>query len=204
MARETYEWANLWWEHAEDFDSPRIIVIGDSITNGYRGQLQQKLNGLGVMVDLYAGSRSVEDEAYFKETEYVLGVHHGYNYKVIQLNNGIHGDHITADDYEKGYRRELELVKSLHPEAVLALATSTIYTPKGMEGKIDEERNRFILDRNEIVRRLADEYKLPLNDLFRVTSGHAEYAQPDTVHFTFEGYDALSTATAEFVKKYLA
>lgn len=204
MARETYEWANLWWEHAEDFNSPRVIVIGDSITNGYRGMLQQKLSNLGVMVDLYAGSRSIEDEAYFRETEYVLGAHHGYNYKLIQLNNGIHGSHISAEDFETGYRREIELIKALHPEAVLVLATSTIYTPKGKEGTIDEECNRYILERNAVVRRLSEEYGLPLNDLFYVTSGHAEYPQPDTCHFSSEGYDALSSAAAEFFRPYLA
>lgn len=201
MTRETYEWANLWWEHAEDFTSPRVIVIGDSITNGYHGPLQARLRDKGVMVDKYAGSRGIGDEAFFRELEYVLGPHQGYTYKIIHFNNGLHGGHLGADEYERGYRRAIKLIRELHPEATLMLAASTSITPKESAGKIDEAANRQVFERNAVVERLAREYALPYDELFTVAAG--KFPQPDTVHFTPEGYEALADAAAKRMSEFL-
>lgn len=35
-ALETFEWDNLWCEHADDSTKKRILIIGDSISFGYR------------------------------------------------------------------------------------------------------------------------------------------------------------------------
>ena len=29
---ETYEWDNVWWEHTEDRQAPRALIVGDSIS----------------------------------------------------------------------------------------------------------------------------------------------------------------------------
>ena len=34
---ETYEWDNVWWEHTEDRRAPRALIVGDSISCGFRG-----------------------------------------------------------------------------------------------------------------------------------------------------------------------
>ena len=33
---ETYEWDNVWWECADDCETPRVLYIGDSISCGTR------------------------------------------------------------------------------------------------------------------------------------------------------------------------
>ena len=38
--REYAEWNNNWWEEAGNFEARRVLLIGDSITNGYRNDVQ--------------------------------------------------------------------------------------------------------------------------------------------------------------------
>lgn len=203
MTREFYEWANLWWENAPDTASPRVMLIGDSITNGYKNAAQELLRKRGVLVDMAAGSRSVEDDALSAEINYVLGDIQGHKYKAIHFNNGLHGSHLTGVEYETGMRAAIKLIRSLRPEAALILVTCTVFTPKGSEGNVDPEKNAFVLERNAIIMKLADESGLPVDNLFAAVCGKAEYPQPDTVHYTEAGYKRLAESVAESVLPYI-
>jgi hypothetical protein len=203
MTREFYEWANLWWENAPDTTSPRVMLIGDSITNGYKNTVQELLRERGILVDMAAGSRSVEDPALFAELNYVLGDLQDHKYKAIHFNNGLHGSHLTGAEYETGMRAAIKLIRSLRPEAGLILVTCTVFTPKGSEGKVDPEKNVFVLERNAIIMKLADEFGLPVDNLFAAVAGKAEYPQPDAVHYTDIGYKHLAQSVAESILPYI-
>jgi len=193
------EWVNFWWENAPDNNADRVLLIGDSITGSYRSLVQDRFNAAGknVCVDAVYGSRGVEDESLFREIEYMLSPANGYDYKVIHINNGIHADYITPESYEAGMRRYIAAIALLRPNARLVLVTSTPYTLKGTEGRVDTERNGFILRRNGIVKRIAFEMGLEVDDLFAAVAGHAEYPQPDTVHFGDEGRTRLADTVYE-------
>ena len=203
MVREFYEWVNFWWENAPDTTLDRIFVIGDSITNGYRPILQRILKEKDILVDMTVGSRSVTDPALEAEFRYALGEANNFKYKLIQFNNGLHGSHLSANEYEIGMRKHIEIIKELQPQAVLILATSTPYTPKGSEGTIDLNRNKQVIERNEIIKKLSNELSLPLNDLFQAIAGKSEYPQPDEVHFTAHGYEYLAKITVEKLSMFL-
>ena len=203
MVREFYEWVNFWWENAPDTTLDRIFVIGDSITNGYRPILQRILKEKDILVDMTVGSRSVTDPALEAEFRYALGEANNFKYKLIQFNNGLHGSHLSANEYEIGMRKHIEIIKELQPQAVLILATSTPYTPKGSEGTIDLNRNKQVIERNEIIKKLSNELSLPLNDLFQAIAGKSEYPQPDEVHFTAQGYEYLAKITVEKLSMFL-
>jgi lysophospholipase L1-like esterase len=203
MTREFYEWVNFWWENAPDTEADRILVIGDSITNGYRPILQKNLKETDILVDMTVGSRSVEDPALEAEFRYVMGTANNFKYKLIQFNNGLHGSHLSAVEYEAGIRKHIQIIKELQPQAVIMLATSTPYTPKGSEGTIDMIRNKQVIERNEILKKLSSELYLPLNDLFSAIAGKTGYPQPDEVHFTNTGYELLAKITADLIKSVL-
>lgn len=203
MIREFYEWANLWWEDAPNMTAPRIMLIGDSITNGYKNAVQNLMHEYGVLTDMAAGSRSVADPALYAEIGYVLSDIHNHTYKVIHLNNGLHGSHLNAAEYEAGMRGIIAHISKLQPEAVLILATSTVYTPAGTEGTIDTDKNKQVLERNVIIGKLAAEYSLPVDDLFAAVAGKAEYPQPDTVHYTETGYKKLAESAVNSIKPYI-
>lgn len=203
MTREFYEWANFWWENAPDKTAQRIMLIGDSITNGYKNAIQNLLRDRGVLVDMAVGSRSVEDPALFAEINYALSEIHEHKYKVIHFNNGLHGSHLNSEDFERGLRNIITLIQTIQPEAVLILATCTVYTPLGSEGTIDIEKNKQVIERNAIIKKLADEFLLPIDDLFSAVAGNKEYPQPDTVHYTSEGYQQLAESATEILLRYI-
>lgn len=41
--REEIEWVNFRWDHALDTSLPRVLLIGDSIANGYHGTVSASL-----------------------------------------------------------------------------------------------------------------------------------------------------------------
>lgn len=203
MVREFYEWANLWWEDAPNMTAPRVMLIGDSITNGYKNTVQNLLRENGVLVDMAAGSRSVEDPVLFAEINYVLSDIQDHKYKVIHFNNGLHGSHLTSGEFETGMKKIISLIKTIHPEAVLMLATCTIYTPTGAEGTVDPVNNIQVLERNAIIKKLAAEYMLPIDDLFEAVAGKADYPQPDMVHYTEAGYKRLAESAVISLLPYI-
>jgi Lysophospholipase L1 and related esterases len=184
---EYAEWSNFWFENAPNKTAGRIMLIGDSITNGYRRPLQEKFKDSGTLVDMTVGSRGADNPSLYAEIEYAIGSLNGYKYKVVHFNNGLHANHLTADEYEQGMIHCIELIKKLQPEAVIILVTSTPYA--------DEDKNAYVHERNAIVKKLAVKYDLPLDDLFTAVTGDSEYPQPDGVHFTSVGYEHLA-ATA--------
>lgn len=181
---EYAEWANFWFEDAPSKNADRVMLIGDSITNGYRRPTQEKLKSFGILADMAIGSRGVDNPALYAEIEYAIGAVNGYKYKVIHFNNGLHASHLTAAEYENGMRHCIDLIRKLQPEAVIVLVTSTPYS--------DDSKNGLVIERNNIVKKLAIEYNLPLDDLFSAVAGKNEYPQPDGVHFTSVGYDCLA------------
>ena len=42
---EKFEWDDIWFDHATDAESKRIIVFGDSISVNYRFSLIEELRG---------------------------------------------------------------------------------------------------------------------------------------------------------------
>lgn len=192
---EYAEWANFWFENAPDDTAVRIVLIGDSITNGYRRIVQENLKEFGILVDMAIGSRGVDNPALFAELEYILGSANNKKYRAVHFNNGIHADHITGEAYENGMRDCISLIKKLQPEAEIILVTSTAYS--------DPAKNGTVIKRNDIVKKLAVEYGLPLNDLYAEVTCKPEYPQPDSVHFSAEGNERLAFAVSEKIKQVL-
>ena len=49
IVRETSEWANIWWDHADDPTMDRVLLIGDSISVGYTQPVIQRLQGIALV-----------------------------------------------------------------------------------------------------------------------------------------------------------
>jgi hypothetical protein len=43
--RERIEWTDIWVTDADKDDLPRVLLIGDSITRGYFGEVEKQLAG---------------------------------------------------------------------------------------------------------------------------------------------------------------
>lgn len=191
--REATEWLILRWEQAPDTTLPRVLLVGDSIANGYAGEVSRLLGGKA-HVDLLATSKSICDPALLKEVELATD---GYQHAVIHFNNGLHGGHLTDAQYEAGLRRLVARLRGLAPQAKLVWASSTsaVTLP---DKQLDPNLNPKIIHRNEIAARVMAELGLPIDDLYGVAATRNDW-HSDTLHFSAEGCTALAQAVSESV-----
>jgi hypothetical protein len=189
--RESTEWAILRWEQATDAKLPRVLLVGDSISNGYASHVSGLLKDKA-HVDLLATSKSVCDPAFLLELALATD---GYKHSVIHFNNGLHGWHLTDAQYEAGLRRMVAKLHELSPQAKLVWGscTSAVTLP---DKQLDLKSNAVVLKRNEIAARVMTDLGVPVDDLYAVIVDHCDW-HSDSLHFNQDGYAALAASVVK-------
>lgn len=193
IMREEYEWSNIWWDHADDADLKRVLLIGDSISVGYTQPVIDRLKDI-FHVDRLANSRSINDPALFKEINYMLSE---YQYEAIHFNNGLHGSHIPDDVYAYFLEHMVQLLIQYGHGAKLVWASSTPVTTPGDPSTPDTENNALVLRRNALAAGIMQKYNIPINDLNSIVAGRPELSAGDGCHYKAEGYALLGEAVAK-------
>jgi len=153
--REAIEWIVSYWYNANEDRLPRVMLIGDSICNGYQEKVRDELAGTAY-VSFYAGSKCVTDRSYLRELAYML---EEYEYEVIHFNNGLHS--LTTPGLQRwkdGLRAALQLIREKGRGAKIIWASSTPVNDPALAGRV-EKLNAIAL---EVMR----ENNIPVNDLF--------------------------------------
>ncbi|NLX96111.1 MAG: SGNH/GDSL hydrolase family protein [Rhodopirellula sp.] len=119
--RERIEWADIWVTDADKDDLPRVLLIGDSITRGYFGEVEKALAGKAYFARLTT-SKCVSDPFFPDEVQLLLKQ---YRFAVIHFNNGLHGWGYTEEQYRDGLVRLLETFEKHAAGAKLIWATTT-------------------------------------------------------------------------------
>lgn len=198
---EAKEWTNIWYDEAMDRKSLRAMLIGDSITAGYTIPVNAHL-GEGVRADSIAGSKGLDHPFYNEEID-LFARQMGFEYRVIHLNNGLHGFHLSVEEYENLYEQKVRWLMERFPGAPLTLATSTAILEKGPEKRIDPVKNAVVLARNEAVWRIARKYGLPVDDLYSAMLDHPEWRSEDGYHFNEEGRREQGRLIAGFLRTHI-
>jgi Lysophospholipase L1 and related esterases len=194
---ERYEWCDFWWEEAENDLKPRVLLIGDSITRGYRQYVNRLLKEIA-LVDMLATSRAVDNPALKQEIDYILG-QNPVGYQVVHFNNGLHGFHVDNDDY-KIYLEDILLhIKNRLGHNRIILATSTPVLKQGSLNELDSHLNSKVLGRNTIVQDLANKHQFEVNDLYASMYEKSEYRLNDGFHFNNDGQQAQAGLTANVI-----
>ncbi len=186
---ETTEWTNLWYEHANDSETPRVLLIGDSISMGYRHLVEENLGGK-YHVTCISTSKALDNPYLLRELS-LLTEQDDLTYSIVHFNNGAHGSHLNPDQYEAYYDRFIRTLKAMFPDAKFIMATTT--------HMMDDEYNRSSLLRNERAMKLAAKYELAVDDLYPVGAEHPELHCEDRVHFTDEGWAVLAKKVTEAI-----
>ncbi len=152
--REATEWIVSYWYNADCNDRPRVLLIGDSICNGYQPFVRDELAGTAY-VAFYASSKCVTDRSYLRELSYILDE---YDYAVIHYNNGLHSLLTDPLRWEAGLRAALQLIREKGKGAKLIWASSTPVDKPDAPEKVNAL--------NAIAARVARELNIPVNDLF--------------------------------------
>mgnify|MGYP004680288829 CR=1 FL=1 len=59
---ETFEWIHSWLDHTDRHDHPRVLLIGDSICNGYEEFVNRADLSLEEINRIFAGKREHHHE----------------------------------------------------------------------------------------------------------------------------------------------
>ena len=173
---------------------PWVLLIGDSVTNGYGGGVVKQLNGKA-NVDLWITPAWLGAEL-FQSAPAIVAMR---PYRVIHFNeSGLHAwaqGRIPEGQYGPLMRRYLQLLHKAAPQARLIWATTTPVTALGAPGKLDE-LDKLIAERNEICKPIMQQEGIPVDDLYGLLSLHLDLAKGDRFHWTDKAYGLLADAAA--------
>lgn len=190
---ETYEWDNVWWEHAKTEGIPRVLYIGDSISYATR-RVATGVSGGTIFFDGFGTSKAL-DNPYFKDSVRMFAKQQRER-RVVLFNNGLHGWHLSDKiEYAKYYEDMIcFLLDEFKDTPLILLLTTHVANPL---------RDQRVVERNDIVSKLAEKYNLPVIDLYSLTKMHEDMLSQDGVHLEKEGYHLLAEELVKNVKTYI-
>jgi len=178
---------------------PRVLLIGDSILGGYRGEVTKALAGKA-NVDAWINPYC-QSEHYNQLLAEVLAQ---APYDVIHFNMGLHGwpvGRIKEGTFEPLTKAYVQVIKYKLPKAKIIWASSTPVTVKGKPTELDGVINANIIEQNRMAAKVMAEMNVPVNDLYALLVGKLELARGDGFHWKGDAYKILSDA---IVQKILA
>ena len=151
----------------------------------------------------YKGSaKNIENASYYSDK------FHGYwqnGEKLVIINDSTKTDsgeyifEIDIADCVENFPEELE---KFFPKAQIILATTTPMNPVHPE-TINPRTTEEIVEYNRILKEVAREKGLPINDLFEESKEWGEEFYLDYCHLVEEGYERLAKKVTEAVSHYL-
>jgi hypothetical protein len=195
VRREATEWTNIWVAEATRTDLPRVLLIGDSICNGYHRGVEKELQGKA-LVAMLATSSAVGDPALTEQVRLLLK---SYKFAAIHLNVGLHGWDCTEEEYRREFPKLLTTIREAAPGAKLIWATSTPMRRVAPNLREFHPNNERVKARNKIVADLAARQGIPVDDLYGLVENHAEYWADDGVHYRPEGQAVQARQVAKSI-----
>lgn len=196
--RERIEWADIWVTDADKDDLPRVLLIGDSITRGYFGEVEKHLAGKAYCARLTT-SKCVSGPSFIDEVELLLK---HYSFAVIHFSNGLHGWGYSEEQYGEGLAGTVEAIRKSSVDAKLIWATTTPVRVGGNLQKFHERTDR-VKARNQLAAEIMKKRGIPSNDLFGLVTDHPDWYSGDGTHFNGAGKEAQGKQVAESVLKLL-
>lgn len=197
---ERIEWDDLWYQEADDTTCTRVLLIGDSITRGFRAMANQLLNEAGAVADQLATSKGLDNPFLIPLIDYAVAQQPGC--RVIQLCLGHHGGHQSGDEFREDYDRILAHMTAKYPDKKLVIASLTPVRDRTNLNELSA-RNDRVLVRREMTREMAEKYGLTYVDLYQPLVDRVEFFGPDGIHLLENGYKLLAETCVKIIKTLL-
>ena len=195
MSKKEYnEWVHLQCSEATGSGKPRVLLIGDSICNGYQPVVRSNLSGI-CFVDYLSTSYTLDSKMF---DALVFGLIKDSKYDLIHINQGLHGIHLNKRSYKSRFKK---LLSKINTKVIIATTT-----PAYKEGnkRNHPDWTKRVKVRNEALMELSKELNLPVNDLFAVAKSlKITDRAEDGVHYVESGYQVLGKAVSEIIKSNL-
>lgn len=191
--REDAEWTNLSFDRAENL--PRILLIGDSICNGYAPYVRDSFRGR-FAVDFFQTSEGTRHPNLARAIGFLLGRR---KYRLIHFNNGIHLHGAGIAEYGENLGRLFSLFRERGEKAELVFATTTPVHKREDPSVADGERTGLFRRYNQTAVSLCTRLGIPVDDLFR-TAWEGNLRKVDEFHFAEDGYRKLAQAVTACIE----
>lgn len=179
-----------------DASLPRILLIGDSIANGYLEPVRKALEGKA-NIDAWITPTHQGDKRLPAIVEEIAKQH---DYAIIHFNLGLHGwqkGRIPEGQFEPLTHALVQGLKRGAPKARLIWAATTPVTVKGEPGKLDPEVQPIIDAHNAMALKVMQEEGVAINDLGGLMLKHLDLAYGDMFHWKKEGMVFIVNAVTE-------
>ena len=196
IAREAIEWCNIWIPDSNGTKLPRVLLLGDSITQGYYSKVAELLRDKASVARLTT-SKSVGDPALLAEVAVVLDQ---CRFDVVHFNNGLHGWGYSEEEYQKHFPELVATIRKHAPKARLIWATITPVRVSGNVAKVAESTKR-VKARNKIALDYVTKEAISVDDLYSLVENHPEYSAKDGIHFNSQGIAVQAEQVAKQVLK---
>jgi lysophospholipase L1-like esterase len=184
-----------------DAKRPRVLLIGDSILNGYLKQVTAVLDGKAY-VDAWVNPYNQSEHL----NRLLAEVLANGPYDVVHFNMGLHGwqkGRIKDGTFEPLTKQYVEVIREKMPGAKIIWAGSTPVTVKGKPGELDPEINPVIVGHNRMAAKVMKEMNVPVNDFYSLLAQKLELARGDQFHWKPEAYQILAQTVTESVLREL-
>lgn len=182
---------------------PRVLLIGDSVMNGYRDDVCRLLKGKA-NVDAWVNPYYQASPGLSEMVRKALS---NGPYAVIHFNMGLHGwpkGRIPDGQFEPLMRDYIRAIRGNAGNARLIWASTTPVTRKGEPRALDPDINSTILEHNKMAAEVVREAGIPIDDLYSVGVAHLEFAKGDQFHWTVEGYHRMADSVADSILQAMA
>ncbi|MEI8290028.1 MAG: SGNH/GDSL hydrolase family protein [Verrucomicrobiota bacterium] len=175
---------------------PRVLLVGDSILNGYQGGVVKLLKGkanVDAWVNPYCQSE--------KFNSLLAEVLANGPYDVVHINLGLHGwqpGRIPQGRFEPLTKAFVEVIRQKCPKAKIIWASTTPIMLKG-KPELDPELNPIILEHNRLAAKVMAEEKVTVSDFYSLMAGKLELARGDQFHWNAAGSRILGEAVAKAI-----
>lgn len=186
----------------KDAKLPRVLLIGDSILNGYQGHATKLLAGKA-NVDLWVNPYNQSEHV----NKLLAEVLTNGPYDVVVFNMGLHGwqeGRIKLGTFEPLMKAYVEVLKTKLPKAKLLWASSTPVTIKGKPTEINPEINPNIIEQNRMAAKVMGEMGVPIVDFYALLIDKRELARGDMFHWTAPAYNLIAQAAVDAIHKELS
>lgn len=181
---------------------PRVLLIGDSILNGYLKRVTSLRDGKAY-VDAWVNPYCQSEHLNKTLLPQVLA---NGPYDVVHFNMGLHGwpkGRIKDGTFEPLTRGYVEVLRARLPKAHLIWASSTPVTKEKRPSELESEINPIIIEHNRMAAEVMAEMNVPVNDFYSLLVDRREQARGDRFHWTAPAYDLLAKTCADSVLREL-
>ena len=190
--RESTEWSITYSYNTDNKSLPRVLLIGDSICNGYQSNVKEFLENQA-NVSFWASSKCVTDPDYFKELDLILS---SYHYDYISFNNGLHSLNTFSDDFEEAFYNAILFILDKNPDCTVFLINCT-----PLKSEFDSTKNKKVSELNQIISNCAQKTHLSLVDLFHQFEREDRLDfYVDEYHFNPKGKEIQAKLISDYIK----